>query len=104
MPEYTEFVKKTQTDILNAVKQAQETNLKAMSTFGDAISEYAAKAKSFAPTATMPTPAEMIESSFDFTAQLIDLQKHYYIHMAEAIATAQKKAVDVAAPAKKSDK
>jgi len=105
MPEYTEFVKKTQNDILNSVKQAQETNIKAMTTFGDAIAEYATKAKSFATTESLPTAAQVIESTFGFTAQLVELQKNYYVRIAEAIAAAQKKAVDFAVPAaKKSEK
>jgi hypothetical protein len=104
MPEYTEFVHKTQTEILNAVKAAQETNLKAMTSFGEALVEYANKAKSLASVGTLPTPAEMIETSFGFTAQLVELQKNYYVRVAETIAAAQKKATETAAVSKKADK
>jgi len=96
MPEFNEFVTKTQTEILNAVKQAQETNLKAVTSFGEAIAEYANKAKSIASTTTLPSPAEMIESTFGFTTQLIELQKQYYVKFAEALATAQKKTLEAA--------
>jgi hypothetical protein len=102
MPEYTEFINKTQREILSAVKQAQENNIKAMSTFSDAVAEYANKAKS--NVATLPTPAEMIESTFGFTAELIELQKNYYVRIAEAIAAASKTAGEFAKSTKKSDK
>lgn len=105
MPEYTEFVNKTQTEILNAMKAAQETNLKAMTSFGEALAEYANKAKSIATVGTLPTPAEVIESTFGFTAQLIEMQKSYYVRVAETIAAAQKKATEaMATVSKKSDK
>ncbi|HXW77389.1 MAG TPA: hypothetical protein VEJ20_08275 [Candidatus Eremiobacteraceae bacterium] len=104
MTEYTEFVKKAQADILSTVKHVQETNLKAMHTFTEAVAEYTNKAKTMSPVATLPTPAEVIESTFGFTAQLVDLQKQYYVRIAEAIAAAQKKAGEFATPAKKSDK
>jgi hypothetical protein len=104
MSDYTEFVTKTQDEIIHAVKQAQETNLKALSTFGDALAEYASKARSFASPATLPTPTDMITSSFGFAAQLIDLQKNYYVKIAESFASSQKKATEAIAMAtKKSD-
>ncbi len=98
MTDYTEFISKTQTDILNAVKQAQENNVKAMASFGDAVAEYAARAKSFSSDKKMPSPIDVMESAFDFTAQLIELQKNYYVKMAETFASTQKKASDTFAP------
>lgn len=101
MSDYTEFVAKTQDEILNAVKQAQETNLKALSTFGDALAEYASKARSFASPASLPSPTDMITSTFGFAAQLIDLQKHYYVKIAESFASSQKKASEAMSTVKK---
>lgn len=101
MSNYTEFIAKTQNDILNAVKQAQETNVKAIATFGDAIADYAAKAKSMSAETTLPTPTEVIESAFGFTAQLVEMQKNYYVKIAESFATVQKKASDAVVPAAK---
>jgi len=99
MSEYTEFVTKTQSDILTAVKNAQENNVKAMQSFGEAISEFASRAnKSMSSETKLPTPAEVIESAFGFTAQLVELQKHYYVKMAETFAAAQKKASESYAP------
>ena len=94
MTDYTEFISKTQTDILNAVKQAQENNVKAIASFGDAVAEYATRAKSFSTDKKLPTPTDVIESAFGFTAQLIELQKNYYVKMAETFASAQKKATE----------
>lgn len=101
MSEYTEFLNKTQEDILSAVKQAQENNVKAMTQFGDAIADYATKARTFTAPTALPTPAEMISSSFGFAAQLVELQKQYYVRIAETFTNAQKKATDAVAPAPK---
>ena len=101
MSNYSEFVAKTQSDILSAVKQAQETNVKAISTFGDAVAEYTAKAKAMTGDTKLPTPSEVIESAFGFTAQLVELQKNYYVKIAETFASAQKKATEAVAPAAK---
>lgn len=99
MSDYTEFVTKTQTDILTAVKSAQENNVKAMQTFGEAIATFTHRAnKSTGSEAKLPTPTEVIESAFGFTAQLVELQKNYYVKMAETFAAAQKKASDTFAP------
>jgi hypothetical protein len=101
MSEYNEFITKTQADILGVVKQAQENNVKAIQSFGDAVAEYATRAKSFSPDTKLPTPTEVIESAFGFTAQLVELQKNYYVKMAETFATAQKKATETVAHAAK---
>jgi len=99
MSDYTEFVTKTQSDILNAVKSAQENNVKAMQSYGDAIAEFAARTnKSIVSETKLPTPIEVIESAFGFTAQLVELQKNYYVKMAETFAAAQKKASETFAP------
>ena len=94
MTDYKEFVNKTQTEILNAVKQAQESNVKALASFGDAVAEYAARAKSFSADKQIPTPIDVIESAFGFTAQLVELQKNYYVKLAETFAGAQRKATE----------
>jgi hypothetical protein len=100
MTDYSEFISKTQDEILHSVKQAQETNLKAFTTFGDAIAEYATKARTATP-ASIPTPAENITSTFGFAAQLVELQKNYYVKIAETFANAQKKATENMVPAAK---
>ena len=101
MSEYTEFLTKTQDEILTAVKQAQENNVKAMTQFGDAIADYATRARTFPTNATLPTPSEMISTSFGFAAQLVELQKQYYVKIAETFASAQKKATEAIVPATK---
>lgn len=101
MSNYTEFITKTQNDILSTVKQAQESNVKALASFGDAVAEYATKAKSMTGDVKLPTPTEVIESAFGFTAQLVEMQKNYYVKIAETFATAQKKATESMAPAAK---
>jgi hypothetical protein len=104
MTDYTEFLSKTQDEILHNVKQAQETNVKALTHFGEAIAEYAAKARTITSPVAVPTPAEIISSTFGFAAQLVDLQKQYYVKIAETFASAQKKATEaVMATAKKAD-
>jgi hypothetical protein len=100
MTNYNEFMAKTQGEILGAVKQAQETNVKAITSFGDAVAEYANKAKTMPTEMNMPTPTQVIESAFGFTAQLVEMQKNYYVKIAETFANAQKKATQaVSAPA-----
>lgn len=101
MSDYTEFIGKTQDEILSAVKQAQETNVKAFTSFGEAMAEYANKARAMGTNASLPTPAEIVTSTFGFAAQLVELQKNYYVKIAETFASAQKKATDAVAAAKK---
>src|SRR5579863_8670852 len=101
MADYTEFITKTQEEILTSVKHAQETNVKALTQFGDAIADYAAKARTFATPVAVPPPAEVISSTFGFAAQLVDLQKQYYVKIAETFAAAQKKATEAVVPAAK---
>ena len=101
MTDYTEFINKTQTEILSAVKQAQENNVKAMQSFSEAIADYTNRAKAFSTDRKLPHPAEVMESAFGFTAQLIELQKNYYVKMAETFAAASKKATETAVPASK---
>ena len=101
MSNYTEFITKTQADILGAVKQAQETNVKAIASFGDAVAEYASKAKTLSADVKLPSPTEVIESAFGFTAQLVELQKNHYVKIAETFASAQKDATDAVAPVSK---
>ena len=101
MTNYNEFITKTQSDILGAVKQAQETNVKAIASFGDAVAEYANKAKTMTTDAKIPTPTEIMESAFGFTAQLVEMQKNYYVKIAETFASAQKKATEAVSAAKK---
>jgi len=93
MSDYTEFITKTQTEILTAVKHAQENNVKAIEAFNDRMAEYTERAKSLASETKLPTTTEVIESAFGFTAQLIELQKNYYVNLAETFATAQKNAM-----------
>ena len=101
MTNYNEFIAKAQSDILGAVKQAQETNVKAITSFGDAVAEYAHKAKTMSTDAKIPTPTEVIESAFGFTAQLVEMQKNYYVKIAETFANAQKKATEAVSTVKK---
>jgi hypothetical protein len=101
MSDYTDFMAKTQDEILNAVKQAQETNVKAFTSFGEALAEYANKARAMGTTATIPSPAEIVTSTFGFAAQLVELQKNYYVKIAETFANAQKKASETVTAAKK---
>jgi hypothetical protein len=89
MATYTEYLNKIQEDVLTSIKEAQDASLKSLSSFGEIAAKYPATAPAMPKFEGFPTPAEVIEQSFDFAQKFIDLRKEYTLKVAEMIASAQ---------------
>ena len=78
MNNYSEVLEKAQTEFLSGLKQAQELNIKALTTVTELFESNGAAAQ-------LPTPAEIVERSFAFTNQLLETRKEYMLKLAELL-------------------
>ena len=79
MNTYVEFVEKAQTEFLSGLKQAQDLNVKAIESVTELFQE------NTNGTATLPTPAEIVERTFAFTNQVIEARKEYMLQLANLL-------------------
>jgi hypothetical protein len=87
-----DFINKIQEEGLSTLKQTQEASLAAMGNlrkFGNELSEKPGTVPTFE---NMPTPTQLVELSFGFAAQFLEVRKAYTLKVAEMIAEAQKTA------------
>ena len=87
-----DFINKIQEEGLTTLKQTQEASLAAMGNlrkFGNELSEKPGTVPTFE---NMPTPTQLVELSFGFAAQFLEVRKAYTLKVAEMIAEAQKTA------------
>jgi hypothetical protein len=92
---YVDYLSKVQEDVLDQIKEAQEVSLKSFASLREQFAAYPGM-----PATTkfegFPTPAEVIEQSFDFAEKFLEMRKAYTLKVAELIETAQKQFVDAA--------
>jgi hypothetical protein len=81
---------KFQEEGLKALKQTQEASLHAMQTFRELGKEWNEKPGTFPAFENMPTPTQLVEMSFGFASQLLEMRKTFTLQVAEMIADAQK--------------
>lgn len=87
----TEFITKIQEESLKGLKQAQDQNIKA-------INDFRAFGKEFGQPGTvptfenLPTATQLVEMTFGFAAQALELRKAYTLKIAELIVETQKQA------------
>ena len=95
MATYIETLGKLQQQSLDALKQAQATQLSALSTIGELAGELPA----FRPTATvenLPTFAELTELNAAFARNVIEQQNAYVSQLAGLFTVASKNVADAA--------
>ncbi|MGR4065508.1 MAG: hypothetical protein ACLQPV_08665 [Vulcanimicrobiaceae bacterium] len=86
----TDYINKIQEESLATLKQAQDANLAALAQVRE-FATHATENRGEMPSFTnVPTPAQMIERSFEFTNRMLDVRKSYMIKVAELFADAQK--------------
>jgi len=95
MATYLETIEKLQKAGLDALKQAQATQLAALSTIGELVTDVPA-AKPAAFFESLPTFAELAELNATFTRNVLEQQKTYASALAGIVATTQKNAVEMA--------
>jgi hypothetical protein len=91
-----EFFEKTQTEFLNGLKQAQELNVKTLSTITELVSKVPSMDAKEVQNFTLPTATEVVEKSFAFTNELIATRKEYFVKLAEFATEAQTQFADAA--------
>ncbi len=95
MATYLETIEKLQQTGLDALKQAQATQLAALTTLGELVTDVPA----YKPAAffeNLPTFAELAELNSSFARNVLEQQKTYASQLAGIFAATQKSVVDAA--------
>jgi hypothetical protein len=86
----SEYMNKFQAESLAAIKETQEASLKAMSSFREFGKELNEKPGSLPAFENIPTPTQLVELSFGFASQLLEMRKAFTLRVAEMMVEAQK--------------
>jgi hypothetical protein len=87
-----EYVTKLQEESLAAIKQTQDASLSAFGKFRELNKEFAEKPGSVPSLENLPTPTQLVELSFGFASQLLEMRKAYTLKIAEMLVETQKQA------------
>ena len=96
MTSYTQFFEQAQAEFVNSLKQAQELNVKAITSLTDLVSKVPTVDVKEAQNFTLPTATEVVEKSFAFTNELLNVRKEYLVKLAELATEAQTQFADAA--------
>jgi hypothetical protein len=89
MNSYTEFLERVQSEFLASLRQAQDLNITNVASLTELASTF--PTTSSAPmSAELPTPTEMVEKTFAFTNQMLEMRKEYALKLAELATAGQK--------------
>jgi hypothetical protein len=88
----TEYMNKFQEEGLAAIKQTQDASLKAMNSFHEFTKEFSENPGQLPEFKNVPTPTQLVELSFGFASQLLEMRKAYTLKIAEMISDTQKQA------------
>ncbi|MBV8172618.1 MAG: hypothetical protein JO219_11880 [Candidatus Eremiobacteraeota bacterium] len=100
---YTDYIAKVQDDVLAQIKEAQDVSLKSFASFRELSATYPTM-PAMPKLEGFPTPAEVIEQSFDFAEKFLELRKAYALKVAALAETAQKHFADAARTTVKASK
>jgi hypothetical protein len=75
-PSFTKLTAEAQEQTLKAMEQAQDASIKLASV-------------AWEQTQQLPTPAQTIESAFDFAGRVLELQKRYALRLAGVVPSAK---------------
>jgi hypothetical protein len=87
-----DYFTKLQEDCLGAIKQTQDASLNAFGKFRELNKEFAEKPGSIPSFENLPTPTQLVELSFGFASQLLEMRKAYTLKIAEMLVETQKQA------------
>jgi hypothetical protein len=85
-----EYFNKFQEEGLAAIKQTQDASLNAMKSFREFTREMNEKPGSMPAFDNIPSPTQLVELSFGFASQLLELRKAYTLRIAEMLVETQK--------------
>jgi hypothetical protein len=86
----SEYMNKFQEESLAAIKETQDASLKALKSFREFGKELSEKPGAVPAFENIPTPTQLVELSFGFASQLLELRKAYTLRVAEMMVEAQK--------------
>jgi hypothetical protein len=85
MPEYTEIVDRATSSVVDAIKSAQEPALSAVATVSKAVADFVPDLPAVPFADQLPTPESVVERSFAFAAELLELQKRFVLEVLDAL-------------------
>lgn len=88
----TEYFTKMQQEGLATIKQSQDASLAAIEKFRALGKEFSEKPGTVPTFENLPNPTQLVEMSFGFAAQLLELRKAYTLKIAEMLVETQKQA------------
>lgn len=87
-----DYFTKLQEESLAAIKQTQDASLSAFGKFRELNKDFAEKPGSVPSFENLPTPTQLVELSFGFAGQLLEMRKAYALKIAEMLVETQKQA------------
>ncbi|HZY97550.1 MAG TPA: hypothetical protein VFE35_10670 [Candidatus Cybelea sp.] len=88
----SEYMTKFQEEGLAAIKQTQDASISAMKSFREFSQEWAEKPGTMPALENIPSPTQLVELSFGFASQLLELRKAFTLKIAEMLVETQKQA------------
>jgi hypothetical protein len=86
----SEYMNKFQEEGLAAIKQTQDASLNAIKSFREFSREMNEKPGTMPTFTNVPSPTQLVELSFGFASQLLELRKAYTLRIAEMFVETQK--------------
>jgi len=83
---------KIQEEGLKTIKQSQDASIAAINEFRTIGKELSDKPGTFPTIENLPTPTQLVELSFGFATQVLELRKAYTLKIAEMLVETQKQA------------
>lgn len=96
MSTYSEFLEKSQSELLAGLKQMQELNVKALTSFSQLAATMPLPTTTDVKNVEIPSATEIVESTFAFTNQIVELRKEYMLKLADFAVNGQKQFTEVA--------
>jgi hypothetical protein len=87
-----EYFNKLQEEGLKTIKQSQDASLAAFAEFRSVSKELAEKPGTVPTFENLPTPTQLVELSFNFASQVLELRKAFTLKVAEMLVETQKQA------------
>jgi hypothetical protein len=87
-----EYFNKIQEEGLKTIKQSQDASLAAFSELRAFSKDLAEKPGSIPAIENLPTPTQLVELSFNFASQVLELRKAFTLKIAEMLVETQKQA------------
>jgi hypothetical protein len=88
----SEYISKLQEEGLAAIKQTQDASLTAIKSFRELNKEVSEKPGTVPAFENIPNATQLVELSFGFASQLLELRKAFTMRIAEMMVDTQKQA------------